>query len=353
MKLTTEFIRRFTVNQYWICLLMFAAVLEVNAQKRVPCNRSLDAANKEYETGNFGGCVKVLSGCLGNYSKQEGVEAYRLLALCQLGLNNEPKAIEASLKLLYLKHDYREYPYFDPVELTRLLNRFEVWPSLELGLKAGFNINSISTGNNYSVNGAAQTFSPKWGYTAGVVGEYYINEKISLNAEVLFEGLSYLMESTPITDWKQQYIEKLNYVNIPLSGRYYFYKRNHFSLAAEAGFQTQFLLGTTSNSYFENQKTGFSYQTSAQLTEYRNKAVFYGLAGIVAKHKVGVGMFVADVRFAMGLRKIVNPDKRYNDINYVLTNQYVDSDIRFNPLYVSIGYQFPVDGMYKVKIRQQ
>jgi hypothetical protein len=63
-------------------------------------------------------------------------------------------------------------------------------------------------------------------------------------------------------------------------------------------------------------------------------------------------MLVGSVRYAVGLNKKVNSDKRYSDINFVLSNQYVDNDIRFNPLYFTIGYQIPVEGMYAVKMRK-
>jgi hypothetical protein len=352
MNIMLEHLRKFGLHTCCMCVMLFANIHALFAQKRVPCNRSLAAASKEYETGNFAYSVKLLSGCLGSYSKQEGIEAYRLLALNHQALNDESKAIEAAQKMLQLKPDYREFPYFDPIEFTKLLSGFDIWPRLEVGLKVGLNLNTIRLGNGYSITNAGQTFSPGWGGQAGFVGEYFLEQKWSFNGEVLFERLGYSMEAEPISGWKQRYEEKLNYVSIPITARYYFLKRKNLCLAAEAGLQTQVLLSTTSNFVFEYAKTGYSYRSSAQLNDNRKNVLFYGLGGLVVKQKVGFGMLVGSVRYAVGLNKKVNSDKRYSDINFVLSNQYVDNDIRFNPLYFTIGYQIPVEGMYAVKMRK-
>jgi hypothetical protein len=160
------------------------------------------------------------------------------------------------------------------------------------------------------------------------------------------------MEAEPILGWKQHYEEKLNYLSIPITTRYYFLKRKNFTVAAEAGLQTQVLFSTTSNFVFEYDQTGYTYRSSAQLDDNRKNALFYGLVGLVVKQKIGPGVLVGSFRYALGLNKNINSDKRYSDINFVLSNQYVDSDIRFNPVYITLGYQLPIEGMYAVKIRK-
>lgn len=118
------------------------------------------------------------------------------------------------------------------------------------------------------------------------------------------------------------------------------------------GFHAQVLSATNSNVILNNNETGESVQNTIDQSEARHKALFYGLAGIVVKHKLGGGTLSAGLRYAIGFNNVVNPDRRWNDLNFIFTNQYVDSDFSFRPLYVSLGYQIPLPGMYAVKLRK-
>ena len=63
----------------------------------------------------------------------------------------------------------------------------------------------------------------------------------------------------------------------------------------------------------------------------------------------GEGQVCVGLRYNLGLSNVVDPDKRWENMNFIMANQYVDSDFTFNPLYISAGYQFTWGQMYSVR----
>lgn len=339
------------ISVFTIVLLVTLIPTASGQQSQNSCRNTLLSANKEYENGRFTECISMLKPCL-EHLGSEVFEAYRLLALCYINLNDEKNAGEAAVNLLKNKPNYRDFPYFDPLEFTKLLATYDVWPMLELGVKAGVNFNSVNPMKNYSVTGSNAEFLPGNGYQAGILAEYYFKKKISLNAELLYEGLSYTRTSADVSGWNQEYKEKMNYFSLPLSGRYYFYQWNKFLFAAELGLQMQLLNATNSNIVLKNNATNENVQNTIEQSSQRNKTLFYVHAGLAVKYKLGGGNLCFNLRYAYGLSNVVNSEKRYENLDFILANQYVDSDIAFNPLYLSLGYQFPIPKLYAVKLRK-
>lgn len=311
---------------------------------------NLTNANKEYEEGRFQNCVNLLETDMEVFPEDIRFEAYRLLALSYLNMSDKENTHKNVVRLLNDKPDYIEFPYFDPIEFTLLLGKYQVWPKLELGLKTAININSVNPTKNYSVTGSLATFNPKMGFQAGMVGEYYFAKNISANAEILYEGLKYSRNADDVYGWKQDFEEKLNYFTIPVTGRYYKIDKKNFQLGAELGFQLQFLRAINSSIVMSNQITNEQLiNTDAIKSEQRSNVMFSGIAGLVSKHKIADGDLVFNTRFAYGLTNAVNPENRFENIKSILENLYVDSDIKFNLLYFSVGYQFPIPKLNNVK----
>lgn len=334
-----------------LTVLVFASQ-GIAQKKDNSCGNTLNAANREYEAGRFSQCIEMLNPCLKNLDREVVFEAYRLLSLCYLYMDNEKMAKEAAVSLLRHKPNYKDFPYFDPLDFTKLLARYDVWPKLELGIKVGVNFNSVRPIKNYSVTGSDATFLPETGYQAGVTAEYYLKKKISLNADVLFEGLNYTRTAKNVSGWNQEFKEKLRYFSIPLAGRYYFHNGKTLTMAAELGLQIQILKKTNSDIILANPNTGEKIENTIEQDKQRKKMLVYGLAGLTAKYKLGGGTLSANMRFAFGLNNVVNADKRYDNLDFILANQYVDSDFSFNPLYISLGYQFPIPGLYAVRLKK-
>jgi hypothetical protein len=333
-----------------LLLGLFFSISGFAQQADNSCKNVLDLADREYKAGRLTQCIELLKPCIGKLESEVVFEAYRFLALCYLTLNDEKNANAAAINLLRHKPNYRDFPYFDPKDFTLLLAKYEVWPQLELGVKTGINFNSIRPIKNYSVTGSDASYLPQTGYQAGISAEYYLKKNISLNADILYEGLNY-KRTADQASWSQNFTEKLNYFNIPFAGRYYFYRTKTLRLGIELGLQTQLLSKTNSAIVLRNSVTQEKVENTLEQEDQRNKALFYALGGLVLKYKLGGGSLSANMRYAPGFSNVVNADKRYDNLDFILANQYVDSDFSFNPLYISVGYQFPIPKMYGVKLK--
>lgn len=316
------------------------------------CNMVLNQANKAYEEGQFTSCIDMLKTCIGGLSNESKFEAYRLISLSYLGLNDEKKATEASIMLLKLKPDYLDFPYFDPKEFTRIINKFEVWPRAEVGLMVGLNLNNVHLSKNYAVSNSPSRYVPKLGFQTGLSFEYFLKKQWSMSTGLFVERLSYSKESTNVLGWSQNFKEKMRFIGVPIVARYYFYNKNRLRIAAELGAQMHSLNFTNSYIILNNLETSESFEGSLDQNTQRNKILYYGLAGISLKYKTGDGYLCANIRYGYGLNNVVKSDARYNNMNFILTNMYIDSDFKFTPYYLNFGYQLCIPRWNVVKLRK-
>ena len=96
---------------------------------------------------------------------------------------------------------------------------------IKFGAKAGLNFSTVNGDNTNSVDYVTS-------YHVGVVSEIPISEKFSFQPEVMFSGQGYSFEGSDGN------IVALNYLNVPLMGKYYVTK----GFSVEAGPQIGFLL---------------------------------------------------------------------------------------------------------------
>ncbi|WP_432410732.1 porin family protein [Rasiella sp. SM2506] len=93
---------------------------------------------------------------------------------------------------------------------------------IQFGAKGGLNLASIRGDNSGD-------FESVTSFNFGIMSEIPISEKFSFQPELMYSGQGYSIEDTTI---------KLNYLNMPLMGKYYVIK----GLSLEAGPQMGFLL---------------------------------------------------------------------------------------------------------------
>lgn len=130
------------------------------------------------------------------------------------------------------------------------------------GVKGGINIASIG-GSAYSGLGSLGT---KVGFHLGGVAEFSISDKIAVQPELLY--------SSQGTNWDYGTNDnnlKLDYVNLPLLGKYYFLE----GLSAEAGPLVGFLIATNEDDddRFKKLDVAFAIGASYKL----NDNIFFSL----------------------------------------------------------------------------
>ena len=101
--------------------------------------QTLRLARATYEQGRLHEIPSILEGFLPKFNKQEKVEAYKLLTLSYIYLEEPEKADDAMLKLLQTDHYFEINLKDDPAEFIALYRTFRTKPIYRIGGKIGIN----------------------------------------------------------------------------------------------------------------------------------------------------------------------------------------------------------------------
>lgn len=151
------------------------------------CARVLDEARAVAQEGRVHLLEGLLSDCIRNgFGKQELTEAYRLLTLAYLYLDETRKAGNTMLALLKANHGYRINPATDPEELIHLYRSFRTAPIFFYGLRAGLNTTFVKVDRTYAVhdlNTSAGNYRNAPGFAATLFVEKSLNDRFVLQSD--------------------------------------------------------------------------------------------------------------------------------------------------------------------------
>jgi len=331
-----------------ICALSFS-VSVVSAQS--PCANTLYEANKSYEAGDFGRSVSLLNPCLRyGFSHDEKKEGYRLLALDYIYLNQSEKADTAVRNMLSKDHNYKLFPNVaDPIGLSKIVNTYDVIPLLTVGINLGINFTNINLVANKAPANTTAEYIPLSGYQFGIEGDFRVWRDIHVTLGIQSYGVRYQHNLDSVAGWSQQFTENLTYINIPISARYYIYFKHDAIIRPyiEAGVAVSFLTADNANLLSTDLSSNNTSPSSVDPTSRRNNTNTSIIFGGGINLKLGGGWLTANVRYLYGQTLIDNPNNRYNDLDFIFGQQYVDDDFKFNNWQFTVGYALPI--LYKVE----
>lgn len=331
------------------------------------CTQNLTQAEDRYKAGILQGIPQLLTPCLnaGNFSKEEGIRAHRLLTLVHIFNDNEALAEESMIKLL--KAD-PEHPYdqvLDPAEFIFLYKKFRTQPIFRIGMKGVVNSTSANVITSYNTN---TILSPTKTYTSGVgIGAEVTFEKEMLRNIELVGGLgaharsfsyaqsAFGFESAPApgdreSNGPSEVLENQSWIDLFGAARF-FYPLGKLVPYAQAGVAVNYLLNTS-----EDITRGAIATSGINLvdTENRNQLNFALLGALGVKYKVGVDFLTLEARYMHGMTNIVNTRNRYplptsfdntggSESNAarqdrLFSTGVVDDNFGINSIMISVGY---------------
>lgn len=195
-------------------------------------------------------------------------------------------------------------------------------PDVKIGAKAGVNFAKLTDGDMYT------------GFHLGGLAEIYINEKFSIQPELLYSAQGSESSSSASTtafgvtmSGKGDSKLKLSYINIPIMAKYYVLE----GLSIQAGPQVGFLVkaemdyvGTTTNPNFSDQLE--IYTASSADVKSQLNPIDFGI-NFGAGYEFMSGMFI-DARYNLGLTKVPKESS-------AIENNYKNQVIQ-----ISLGYKF-------------
>ncbi len=167
-----------------ICLLTVCAL---QSKAQTACTQTLRQARTVFDEGRIHEIEGLLAGCIKNgFNDEERTEAYRLLILSYIYLDETENADKAMLALLKDNHGFSINQQADPTELINLYQTFRTKPTFFWGLKLGVNTTFVNVIGAYGVHDQNNTnakYANKIGISGGLLIEKNFGERITLRSD--------------------------------------------------------------------------------------------------------------------------------------------------------------------------
>lgn len=325
----------------WFIIVSLLFMQHSLAQKK--CKDVLNRSDKLFQGGQIQEAVKTCESCLRSLkTDEEKFEAYRLLGISYQFLNNKRKANYYAEMMIRLKPDYRKYPNIDPVEFTRLIEKFEVKQILFGGLKTGMNYTSPTILKNYSPFNAPSTYYLTTGYQFGGFVEYYLRNQMVLGMDVLFNGI-YLNQSIDgIIGNSQRYGESQQYLLFLPYVNFYLPLANGLRVYSGGGLGINYMLNAMINLENRIEQTGVTTLNSRNAIQERNKAQLLTSIKMGISYPLGKGHVALDCSYMIYFRNLIDEEKRFDDLDFIFYNQYINDDIRLSMFQFNLSYHLPL-----------
>jgi hypothetical protein len=306
------------------------------------CSKNLKKAQKEYDEGRLTEVAGILDSCLKEgFTRDQKLQAYRLLILTNI-FTDEPALAEQNL-LLLLKEDpeYRINPALDPVEFVTLFNLYNTSAVVSVGIIGGVNqsrahlVRTFSTDNSNT----KATYKPHIGFQGGLSVDILLKKAFQINTGIQVVQKKYEYSNTMFNYTTLNLQESQLWMELPLALKYNFrYKKKLIPYVYSGGNMGLFLSSSGTLTRVSTTGDNNASGPNVSLTSLRNKLNFSAFAGGGLRYKLGYGYISLDLKYAIGLKDIANPNKRYSNNDLVYFYGYIDSDFKLNNFYVSVGY---------------
>lgn len=319
------------------------------------CALTLRTARATYDDGRLQEIPGLLSACLKRgFTRQESVEAYKLLTLSYIYLEEPAKANDAMLALLKTDPYFEVNTSADAAEFIALYRTFRTWPVYRVGAKAGVNATMPHvTSHVDAVEGAKVSYTPVINFMSGLVFEIPVAEKLTLNPELYFQirSFEYNSDLDLGDDLKNssEGKEAQTSVSLPVSLQYSIAKTKLNPYVA-LGVSADYLLKSNISMNRLRVNANSVQERTFDVTAARKRININAIASAGIKTRLGSGFVVAELRLVYGLSGINETNSAFTIDDYLLfDNGYADNSMNLNTLSLSVGYIYNVFNPRKLK----
>jgi Outer membrane protein beta-barrel domain len=342
----------------WRVLFCFLISSSAWAQ-RLDCEQILIQADDEFNSGRYYGITTLLQPCLdkNDFTNEQRVRAYLLLAQAYLILDNPTAAEDSYLKLLKADPEYVANTARDPIDVYYLSKKFTSTPIITPHIRGGFNTSLPRVIHQLTVSGTGIDTRNvlKLGVQLGIGFDFNLTNNISLSAEGNYSNRGFKRNTAK---GSAKYfgadnlstIERQNWVDIPLYIKYSD-DSGRIRPFGYAGFAFNFLLSSRGNDWeFRNESpNGVKEITDRpESLTYKRRFLNHSLVfGGGAKYKIGKNFVYADLRYMAGLSNLTKEDKIYYDVDgnfdpSIVKFAEVSDFFRLDNLSISVGFIRPL-----------
>jgi hypothetical protein len=353
---------------YVFLLLIFVASAVFGQTVNLTGAQILRSARSIYDQGRLHELPAILEDGFAKekFNDNEKVEAYKILILTYIYIEEPEKADVAMLSLLDTD------PFFslssaDPVEFKNLYRKFRTAPLFRAGIKGGVNQTMVNTLKNYFIpaqSGGKGEYKSNLGFHGALVYEKDLTNKLKkfvLAPELAFviQSFNYENASTNNVDFENKGASlnhKITHTRLQLNplvqyklvkmGENYDDKNKRFVPVVFAGPSVSYLLSSSfaGQNILESKES--SLTGTIDNTDSYQSITLSIIAGAGARFKIGGIYLVGDVRFQYGLFNAVNGANRYRmtseNSSLLFDYQYIDNDFKLSMASFNLGLMIPV-----------
>jgi hypothetical protein len=327
-------------------ILIWGNTLSVFGQS---CTQKLEEAMRAYYGGNLREVETLIdyTACAENLTKEQRVNALRIIVISNLFLKEQEKAEDAMLKLLKVNPEYK-LTDVDLPEFEKLLSSFKRNPVFSLGLFGGLNHSGFVVTEQYSLGEiiSPPNYKSITGFQVGISGFYLINKNIWLHSSLFAQKRSYLIEEKfreilGSDTLMIQSTEKQLHFQFPIAIRYVFGHWNkNYRPYIEGGAQFGYLMNAKSQLVVSNLTTGqpprvnFEYELNNNRNRI-NKQLFIGVGILKKRGKNIVGIHAG---YSIALESAVKAHSRFQYPELFSTFGYIDNEFKINSFLLSLTF---------------
>jgi len=306
-------------------------------------------SNKLYNQGKIEEVIKLLEPVVHGklLNREQTFDAYRILALSFMYSLNAEKTDYFMKEMLKLRVDYQKYPNIDPTEFTKLINKYVVRPQIYAGICFGGSSYLPQLMKSYSVYTSNQSYERTSGYQYGGFFEYRLKSNVSLGTDVLINGSAINHKINDANGWEQEYKEIRKSALVTVVGTNYRKLNDVVNVYCGVGLGMNVLTSSEGNIILASNQSDLVLQSTTNTISERNKISPVGLVRLGVDFQTNRGKIGFDLTYVDYFNTTVNSEKRYNNADFIFTNQYVSDDIKLRGMMFSLSYKVPVKWVVK------
>lgn len=354
-----------------LSLILLAISFGSFAQTGPTPAQTLRLARATYEQGRLHEIPTQLSeDVISAMNKQEKVEAYKILCLSYIYLEEPEKADEAMLNIL------RSDPYFeineavDPAEFVALYHTFRTLPIFRIGGKLGVDAARPNVKENVTAGDIAgdSKYKPLIGINFGVFADVPFNKRLVVHGEILYSqkrfGLTQVFNrfnGDPDDDSnfqnKTEVTESQTWLSLPVSVQWKPFSNaskfnEKFNPYISAGVAVDYLLAAKITGEQIRDEQSSVQEKTFEFKPSRNSLNISLLAAAGIKVRVGGGYIVGEVRYLHGITKISSKETAFKNQEITWELNYADPVFKISSLGISAGYIQNIFNPKKLKRRR-
>lgn len=309
------------------------------------CTQKLRSARNAYQEGKLSSLPELLIPCIKTgFSKEEKIEALRLVTLAYIYSEDEAKAEKVFLDLLNIDPEFTPNLQSDPTELILLAEKFDTEPKFFYGLNGGigYNITQVSEARPNIVDLASGKYQFTTTYGIGGFFSYPITNEwsVTLEAHMMWRTTELIREPVQNAESanSQTITEEQSWIEVPVLANYRLPIKS-MNLELTAGPVVHYLL----NARVSSESSGDTFQNEDYM-DSRSQYNLSGIFGIRSNFKV-VGRNYLTVavlyqhRFFNEVASSTLKDEKQT--TFELASGYRDGRYKNHVVWLKVGLRFP------------